>query len=130
MPTLATPNLFHLSGAHVHVTYASSGVDGKAHLTYQDAAQTLTFAGDQIRAVATDAGTLLSVTLRMTVDSGSTSFSLLIPRTQVPVGESAPIHTLSITALHRFSVVPAFNQGQLDTYATQALHGNAQHVEF
>jgi hypothetical protein len=37
------------------------------------------FAGSQIRAVNTEIGTLVSVTTQLTIDTGSTSFSLLIP---------------------------------------------------
>src|SRR5215813_9822853 len=37
------------------------------------------FSGSQIRTVNTEIGTLVSVTTRLTVDTGSTSFSVLIP---------------------------------------------------
>ena len=37
------------------------------------------FAGSQIRTLNTEIGTLVSVTTQMTVDTGSTSFSVLIP---------------------------------------------------
>lgn len=37
------------------------------------------FAGSQIRALNSEIGTLVTVTTRLTVDTGSTSFSVLIP---------------------------------------------------
>ena len=37
------------------------------------------FAGSQIRTLSTEIGTLVSVTTQLTVDAGSTSFSVLIP---------------------------------------------------
>src|ERR1039457_5449258 len=37
------------------------------------------FAGSQIRTLNSEVGTLVSVTTQMTVDTGSTSFSVLIP---------------------------------------------------
>jgi hypothetical protein len=37
------------------------------------------FAGSQIRALNTEIGTLVSVTTHLTIDTGSTSFSVLIP---------------------------------------------------
>jgi hypothetical protein len=37
------------------------------------------FSGSQIRAVCTEIGTLVSVTTQMSIDTGSTSFSVLIP---------------------------------------------------
>src|SRR6516165_2209880 len=37
------------------------------------------FVGSQIRRVDTEIGTIVSVTTQMTIDTGSTSFSILIP---------------------------------------------------
>jgi hypothetical protein len=129
---MPTPNLFQLSGRnHLHVTYSTSGIDGQPHLTYQDAHHTLSFRGtDQIRAVECDLGQVVSVTIRMTVDAGSTTFSFFMPRMNLPGHESTPIHTEGVTTVHRFSTVPAFNQGQLDTYNVVSLKGTAQFVVF
>ena len=125
-----TPNLYQLSGHHLHVTFSTSGIDGKPHLTYQDAHHSLSFAGDQIRVVECDVGNLVSVSLSRTVDSGSTSFSLLVPR--VVLSDTAPqhLHTHGITTVHRFSIVPALNVGQDDSYTVTALHGTAHAVVF
>ena len=124
------PNLFQLSGHQVHVNYTTTGIDGKPHFMYQDAQQTKSFSGDEIRAVECDLGMLISVTIHLTVDMGSTSFSVFIPRMQIEQGTTAAIHTDGVTTMHRFSIVPAFNRGQLDSYAVKALDGTAQHVVF
>lgn len=52
------------------------------------------------------------MTLAMTVDTGSTTFSVLIPQTTLSntPGSSAHIRTEGITTVHRFSVVPVFNR--------------------
>jgi hypothetical protein len=129
--TTRSPNLFHLQGHGLHVTYSTSGLDGKPHLTYQDAHQTLNFFGDDIRAVPTEVGTLVTVSIRRTVDTGYTSFSVLIPDVNLPAGSnSAMVSTEAITTIHRFSVIPAFNTGQLETYSFTALVGNASQVAF
>ena len=39
------PNSYDLSGHHLHVTYSTSGFDGKPHFSYQDLHQTLDFSG-------------------------------------------------------------------------------------
>lgn len=131
MPTnFVAPNLFHLSGGGLQLTYATSGLDGKPHLHYQDSHHNLNYSGDQIRVVASDLGTLVSVTLQLTVDAGSTSFTALIPRVNLLNQNSAQIHTDGITATHRFSLVPALNLGQLDLYTVTRLQGTAQHVLF
>ena len=74
-----SPNLYQLSGNTLHVTYATTGIDGQPHLHYQDSQHNLNFSGNSIRAVECDLGTVVSVTIQLTVDSGSTSFSVLIP---------------------------------------------------
>lgn len=124
------PTLYQLAGAGLQITYATSGIDGRPHLQYHDSQHNLNFVGDQIRSTACDLGTLVSVTLLLTVDSGSTSFSLLIPRVNLQSGEIGQVTTEGILTVHRFSVVPVFNHGQLDHYTVNRLHGTARHVLF
>src|SRR5262249_51889504 len=119
------PNFYQLSSRSIHVTYSTNGIDGKPHLSYQDARQTLSFAGEEIRVAESDLGTIVSVAIRRTVDSGSTTFSLILPRVVLADLPPCPIPTRGITVVHRFSVVPAFNRGQLDSYAVVKLHGTA-----
>lgn len=130
MPQVVTPNLYHCSGQHIHLTYTPAGLDGQPHLTYQDTHQSRLFRGDEIRIVDSDLGKLVSITLRTTVDMGSTSFSLFIPRMQIFEGTTAAMQTHGVTTLHRFSIVPQLNLGQLDTYTPTPLHGTAQFVLF
>ena len=125
-------NMFDLAGGGLHVSYSTSGIDGKPHMSYQDATRSLSFTGDDIRKMdGGDLGTVVSVTIMRTIDAGSTSFSLLVPRVNLaaPFG-STPIHTDGITTQHPFSLLPAQNRGQRDFYAVTALHGTASHVEF
>jgi len=122
------PNHYHLSGGGISLTYVPVGAGGLAQLQYQDAQRTLNFQGDQIRTVdVPDLGDVVSVTLTLTIDSGSTTFSVLIPMTtlsNVP-GASTHIHTEGITTVHRFSVVPVLNLGQDEVYTFTRLHGTA-----
>lgn len=125
-----TPNLYQLSGHHLHVTYSSSGIDGKPSMTYQDSHQSKSFRGDEVREVDCDLGTLVSVTLRLTPDVGSTTLSVLIPRMRIAPGSVAAVHTECITTVHSTSFAPQTIQGQLDTYTVTSLRGTAQVVEF
>jgi hypothetical protein len=76
-------------------------------------------------------GTLVSVTIHMTVDSGSTTFTLLVPAVNLAEQDSpAQIHTIGITTVHRFSVVPAANHGQTELYTTTQLSGTGSLVGF
>lgn len=129
-PQTVTPNLYHLSGHHLHVTYATSGIDGKPSLSYQDTHQSKSFRGDEIRVVECDLGVLVSVTLRMTVDVGSTSLSLFVPRMRIHQGTTAAVHTECVTTIHSMPFAPQAALGQIDTYHVVAVHGTAQHVFF
>ncbi len=125
-----SPNLYQLSGSNLHISYSTSGIDGKPHFSYQDTQHNLSLTGDDIRAVECDLGTVVSVTIQRTIDSGSTSFSVLIPRVNLAAGESVRIRTKGIITIHRFSIVPALNHGQLDLYTVTTLRGTASHVDF
>src|ERR1700759_5565323 len=86
-------NMFSLSGGGLHVSYRTSGIDGKPHFSYQDPVRSLSFSGDEIRRVECDLGTVVSVTIVRTIDAGSTSFSLLVPRVDLAAFSSVTIRT-------------------------------------
>ena len=59
------------------------------------------FSGSQIRAVSTEIGTLVSVTTQMTIDTGSTSFSILIPAiTLASVADREAFETEAVITSH------------------------------
>ena len=128
----ATPNLFSLSGGGLHVEYTTTGFDGRPHLTYQDSLRTLSFSGDEIRSVSVqDLGTVVSVTIMLTVDAGGTTFSVLLPGVNLPGPfTSVPVNTDGITTHHAFSIIPALNHGQREFYSVTPLHGIATQVVF
>jgi len=128
--TLVAANMFSLAGGGLHVSYSTSGIDGKPHFSYQDPTRSLSFSGDEIRKMEGDLATVVSVTIVRTVDAGSTSFSLLVPHVNVAPFGSAHIRTEGITTHHAFSIVPALNRGQRDFYHVVALHGSASNVVF
>ena len=128
---MTAPNAYHLHAKHLSISYSTTGFAGKPSFEYHDVQQTLIFTEDQIRTVTSDIGTLVTVTIRRTVDSGSTSFTLLVPNVNV-TGPHLQVHitTEGITTLHRFSIVPALNQGQTEFYTVTKLTGTAEILEF
>lgn len=127
---MAAPNAFHLSGHRVRVEYTADGFDGRAHLEYQDGAHLLHFDGEEIETVETAAGRIVSVPIVETVDSGSTTFSVVLPRANVESpGGSVAIRTEGITVTHRSSIAPQLQRGQLDMLSVLSLHGTAELVE-
>ena len=125
---LSLANRYDLSGKHLHVTYLphGTGTDPQPKFTYQDLQQTLSFSGDEIRSAEIEIGILVSVTIRMTRDTGGTTFSLLIPRVDIPGETSVPIQTVGITTLHKFSILP--ENGQHDFYTSTRLRGSASNL--
>ena len=124
-------NNFSLSGRGIHVDYSSTSINGQPRLTYHDHLRNLSFAGADIRTVeAPDIGTIVSVTLAITVDVGSTTFSVLIPNVVVPAPTgSAPVTTEGITTIHRMPFARPM-PGQRELYNTVRLTGVASHFDF
>jgi len=59
------------------------------------------FSGSQIRTVDTEIGTLVSVTTHLTIDTGSTSFSILIPAiTLASISDQKAFATEAIITSH------------------------------
>ena len=99
------PNRFVLqsSDGKTKIDYETSTFIGQPtlNLTQPPGHPTRHFAGSQIRTINTEIGTLVSVTLHMTVDTGSTSFSVLIPAiTLSEVGVRQTFSTEAIITNH------------------------------
>lgn len=126
------PNQYHLHGGGISVSYYPAGfgpaIEGRGllRLVYQDAHQSLSFYDNEVRTVeVVDLGTVVSVTLVMTVDIGSTTFSLLVPNVHLPEQQSSVfIYTEGITTLHRVFVA-LIGHPQSETYTVTALSGTA-----
>jgi hypothetical protein len=120
------PTAWILAGGGVQVRYSVAG----PNFHYQDSQRILDFTGQEIRVVdVPDVGTLVSVTIVLTVDSGSTTFTGLLPRVNLPappaLPAAVPVVTDGITTIHHFSLVPAFQHGQQDFYSVVPLTGLA-----
>lgn len=125
------PNHYALSGpGPLLVIYATTGLGGKPQLTYHDPQRTIQFSGEKVRRLDSgDVGALVSVTTVQTEDTGSTSFSVLIPRVTLQNGQPAHIQTLGVTTVHRLTIDTPPAHGQLDTYQVHHLSGTASVVE-
>ena len=124
------PNMYQVSGGGIHVTYSTTSLQGQPLFNYHDAFQVKNFTGNQITTLQTSIGKLVTVTIHMTVDSGSTTFSVLLPNVNLPDGlfGSANITAEGITTVHRFSIFHI--QGQTEFYTAVPMQGTAAHVLF
>ena len=124
------PNLWSLSGDQLHILYMAPDVDGRPSLSYRDAQQSLRFAGDDLRVVDTDdLATLVSVTVRETADTGSMTFTLVVPRVTGAVTGWAEVSTVGITTAHRAAPVTALRHGQVESYSVTAVTGTVRTVQ-
>ncbi|MBV8362757.1 MAG: hypothetical protein JO189_33215 [Deltaproteobacteria bacterium] len=128
MPEFVQPTMWNLSNTAtgLQVSYSVAG----PQLHYHQGAVVLDFTGKEIRvAEVPDLGTLVSVTIFMLIDSGSTTFTLLLPIVNLPAPPAlpvaVPVTTEGITTLHRFSTVLAAQHGQQEFYTMTPLQGTA-----
>lgn len=124
------PNFYQVSGDGITVTYSTSSFLGGPHFQYQQGTINRTFSGSEIQ--VTDVpllGTVVSVLISLTVDSGSTSFSLLIPRVNLGTSMAVDITTLGISTEHKFSIVGPIAP-QSDLYTPHVMTGKARMVFF
>jgi hypothetical protein len=99
------PNKFVLqsSDGNIKVDYEVSSLIGQPilNLTQGPGGPIRHFAGSQIRRLNTEIGTLVTVTTLLTVDTGSTSFSVLIPAiTLTSVSDHKTFATDAIVTTH------------------------------
>lgn len=113
------PNYFRFHGENLNISYSTTSMTGKPLLSYDDGVKIRNFRGDEIRTVGTEIGTLVSVTLWKT-KSGFTTFTILIPKSEVDSGE-LHLNTQGIITKHKYPV----NAGQLNTYRYILLKGSA-----
>ena len=105
MPNIQ-PNRFvlHSSDGSTKVDYETSSFIGLAtlNLTQGPGLGVIRhFVGSQIRRLESEIGTLVTVTTEMTTDTGSTSFSVLIPAiTLTGVSDHQSFHTEAIVTSH------------------------------
>jgi hypothetical protein len=76
---MVQPNEYTLTGGGITVTYLTANFLGQPFLSYNDGNRVQEFSGSAIRVVDVGIGTLVSVTTFMTIDTGATEFSVLIP---------------------------------------------------
>jgi len=128
------PNQYHVHGGGISVSYYPEGfgppVEGRGSLifVYQDAHRSESFYSDgtNVRTVKVDdVGMVVSVTIVESIDTGGTTFSLLVPDVELPDGQSSVfICTEGITTVHRVFVA-LIGHPQAETYAVTKLDGTA-----
>jgi hypothetical protein len=141
MPNIQ-PNRFVLQSndGKTKVDYETSSFLGQPTLNLTEGGGPIRhFAGSQIRALQTEIGTLVSVTTRVTIDTGSTSFSVLIPAitlksatdheaftTDAIVTNHTGPNSVPQTGVHEtYQFIPMKGQASLILFLVQPVTGTA-----
>ncbi len=128
---LEDANLFDITGPIV-INYTRNSIAGVPLLSYADAELSVKFAGREITQVDTTVGELVTVTLQDVVDAFVRTFTLVIPKIRLNLGEEVEFDAIGIETVDRsLAFVPAPGpSGVLQTYRVHDLHGVAQRVAF
>jgi hypothetical protein len=128
---LAEANLFDITGPIV-VNYSRSSIAGVPLLSYKDAEHTLDFSDAEITRVDVAVGELVTVTLDQVIDAFVRTFTILVPKVHLAMGEEVEFDAVGIeTVDHSGAFVPPPGPaGVLQTYRVHDLHGVAQLVAF
>jgi len=126
-----TPNRYLLQSddGKTKVDYETSSFIGQPILNLtQGPGPIRHFSGSQIRTLNTEIGTLVSVTTHITVDTGSTSFSVLIPAiTLTSIGDNRKFASEAIVTSHSGpNSIPS--AGVHETYQFIPMKGDASFV--
>lgn len=122
--------ILHSSDGATKVDYETSNFIGQPslNLTQGPGGPIRHFAGSQIRALNSEIGALVTVTTRLTIDAGSTSFSVLIPAISLTgISDHQTFATEAIVTTHTGpNSVPL--TGVHETYQFIPLKGEASFV--
>jgi hypothetical protein len=123
-----TPNQYQLTSNEVQITYTPGNDNGQPELGYQGAHGNLTFTGNDIRSEETLLGTLLTVFLVRTVDTGSVTLTLLVPGVNLAGTAEQPVQTVAIETQNLFSILDRNKPRQTQTYQVYNVQGTAKYI--
>jgi hypothetical protein len=123
-----TPNLYQLSSDELVISYTTSNSNGQPQLDYQGPRGTLSFTGNDVRIEQTTLGTLITVFLVRTVDTGSVTFTLLVPGVNLAGTGEQPIQTIAIETNNLFNILERNTARQTQTYQVYNLIGAADYT--
>jgi hypothetical protein len=118
------PDVYEFTDGETHITYSLSE-DATPSVDYHDAQESQLFVDTDVRRQDSELGTLISVSLKRTVDSGATILTILLPPIDMAGKKEQHFHTVAIRT-QSFGMLP--HEGARLTYHTLQLHGVAKLV--
>ncbi len=118
-------NQFTLKGHHIEIKYTIGSTPGIPALHYKDASTSHDFTQDQIHTDPTALGSLVSIPLARSVDTGGTTFAFFLPDISVPGEQTVGFTT---TAVREDFSGPNSVPHRSPFWQAFVMHGTAQNV--
>lgn len=118
-------NKFILKHHHIEVDYTVGITPGLPALIYKDGPNTKSFTSAEITTEQTGLGTMTSVSLLRTIDTGGERFGFFLPQVDVPMGQTQAFTTAGV--YDKFSG-PDSVPRTLPSWRCIEMHGTAQTV--
>jgi hypothetical protein len=118
-------NKFVLKHHKIEIDYTVGITPGLPALIYKDASATKTFKNTEITTEQTAVGSLVSVPLEQTIDTGGERFGFFLPQLDVPSGQTEKFSTVGV--YQKFSGPDSFPPLP-PSWRCIELHGTAQTV--
>jgi hypothetical protein len=121
-------NTFNITGSIV-ISYSRTSVTGVPVFSYNDGELNLNFSGsDDIAQKDTPLGEIVTITLQNIPDAFIRTFTLLVPKTRLRIGDQPSFDTHGIETIDRSDahVLPPGPIGVLQTYRSHQLQGVAE----
>jgi hypothetical protein len=96
MADQSSANQFTLKGHHIEVKYTLGSTPGIPVLHYKEGSVSRDFKTNEITVDQTALGSLVSVPLSRSVDTGGTTFAFFLPNIEVTRGQAADFTTVAI----------------------------------
>jgi hypothetical protein len=127
------PNLFDLRNDKddIQISFSTSSFAGEPLLHFRRGDEIHSFRGEEIRAVATEFAVQVTVTIEAVPDMRAVTLTLLLPAINLPERRESPVETIAIVTTSLTSIGgPRLVKGQIQSYQTINLTGEAQAVDF
>ena len=114
------------------ISYSATSLTGVPQLSYEDAELDLNFSGDDITRQDTCLGEIVTVTLKnlVPVDGPLHTFTLLVPKTRLSMGDQVSFDTLGIEMIESAARLTPPSPRVLQVYRSHQLQGVAELINF
>lgn len=128
---LEEANQFNITGPVV-ISYSRTSFAGVPQFSYKDGELELNFSGTDIARQDTSLGELVTVTLEdlIPVDGPRRTFTLLVPKTRLRMGDEVSFDTLGIETIEIPARIVPQSPRAVQTYRSHQLQGVATLVNF